>query len=142
MPRHIDDIRKALERYKQTPDSVGMELRLSFAEIVLRILRQKGWTQCQLAERARLKPPYISRVLHSNANCTFETAGKILFALGARGTLRETRQADQPAVSTANYSSGTRLRLCRAGCTSGQEGITQEDASEGEAIVRQACAIG
>ncbi len=84
MTTTIDQLQTLLAEYDATADAVGMELRLSFAQIILRRLWQKGWTQKQLAESTGLKESFLSRVLHSDQNCTFETAGKILHALGVR----------------------------------------------------------
>jgi hypothetical protein len=34
-----------------------------------------------------MKASFINRVVHSSSNCTFDVAGRILFALGIRGKL-------------------------------------------------------
>ena len=92
----------ALETFKQTPESVGLELRLSLSETILRHLKAKGWTQAALAKKTGMKEPFISRVLHSNANCTLDTAGKLLFALGIRA--RFSVAPNSTAPSTSNFS--------------------------------------
>lgn len=92
----------ALETFKQTPESVGLELRLSLSQTILRHLKEKGWTQAVLAKKAGMKEPFVSRVLHSNANCTLDTAGKLLFALGIRARFSVSPNSAVP--STANFS--------------------------------------
>ena len=84
------DFLNALEDYKQNdPESQGVHLRLNLAEIVIRQLNANGWTQAELAERIGKKEPFISRIIHSDTNCTFDTAGRILFALGVQAELVE-----------------------------------------------------
>jgi len=85
----IKSILHTLKKYKETPESRGLELRLNLADIILRHLRLKGWNQRDLAAETRMKEPFVSRVLHSSANCTFETAGRLLFALGVDVRLEE-----------------------------------------------------
>lgn len=75
------DILRILDEYERKPESYGMKLRLNLAELVIQQLNSNGWSQRDLAQEAGLKEAYISRILHSDANCTFESAGKILFAL-------------------------------------------------------------
>ncbi len=90
MKTNIRQILDALADYERNdPSSRGMELRLNLAEIILRGLNEKGWSQGDLALKANLKDSYVSRVIHSNANCTFETAGKLLFALGVNARIEE-----------------------------------------------------
>ena len=75
------DILRVLNEYKRKPESYGLKLRLNLAELVIQQLNSNGWSQRDLAQETGLKEAYISRILHSDANCTFESAGKILFAL-------------------------------------------------------------
>ncbi len=89
MSEAVRDILRTLEEYEDSAGSVGLDLRLSLTEIILRDLRRRNWSQRELASRTSLKESYISRVLHSNANCTFDTAGKFLHALGIRARLQE-----------------------------------------------------
>lgn len=81
------DILRVLDEYKRKPESYGMKLRLNLAELVIQQLNSSGWSQRDLAQETGLKEAYISRILHSDANCTFESAGKILFALGIKVAL-------------------------------------------------------
>jgi transcriptional regulator with XRE-family HTH domain len=90
------DILRALEDYEQNdPESRGVLLRLNLAEIVLRRLDALGWTQAKLAEETGKKESFISRIIHSDANCEFDTAGRILFALGVEAELTEKTPAGQ-----------------------------------------------
>jgi transcriptional regulator with XRE-family HTH domain len=89
LTRAIKNILAALADFEKTSDSVGVEFRVSLSEIVIRHLRIRKWNQRQLAEATGLKESYISRVLHSNANCTLDTIGTLFFALGIRGCFQE-----------------------------------------------------
>lgn len=121
MSKHIQALRRALAEYDRTnPESVGVELRLHLSEIVLRHLRRDDWSQCKLAEKTGLKESFISRVLHSNANCTFETAGRLLFALGIRARIEEVPSADLCFMAVHSTGEAISHSFIR-GHTNGQE---------------------
>ena len=104
------DILRALDEYKRKPESYGMKLRLNLAELVIQQLNSNNWSQRDLAKRTGLKEAYISRILHSDANCTFESAGKILFALGIKAALlpeSEWTSTDNPHGNEINQEGGT-----------------------------------
>lgn len=85
------DLLAILDASKRKPQSAGYRLRLQLADLLLRQLRAKGWTQKQLAKAARMKESFITRVIHAESNCTFDVAGRLLFAAGvsaARGSIR------------------------------------------------------
>lgn len=82
-----DEVESLLQEFKGSPESVGIDLRMDLASIILRKLREMKWTQKQLASESGLKASYISRLIHAEANCTFESAGRILHALGLRAQL-------------------------------------------------------
>ena len=115
---HVQDILKALDQYHQTPESRGMKLRLNLAEIILRHIKENNWTQKELARKTSFKDSFISRLLHSDANCTFETAGRILFALGVEAKLEEVRASHS---SMAMDSSGHTQTFSRQDHTNGKE---------------------
>jgi plasmid maintenance system antidote protein VapI len=85
----INDLLKDLEAFESTPESRGYDLRLDLAQIVLRHLKEKGWTQKALADAAGMKAPFLTRIIHAAQNCTFDVAGRLLFALGIRAKLLE-----------------------------------------------------
>ncbi len=115
---HVRDILKALDEYHQTPESRGIKLRLNLAQIILRHLRENNWTQKELARKTSFKDSFISRLLHSDANCTFETAGRILFALGIEAKLEEVRATHS---SIEMDSSGHTQTFSRQDQTNGKE---------------------
>jgi len=86
---NIHDLHKVLEHFELQPESAGYDLRLSFAELLLRRLDELGWSQKQLAEASGMKAPQLSRIIHSDQNCTFDVAGRLLFALGLRARISE-----------------------------------------------------
>ena len=85
----IQELLNDLEAFNNTPQGRGYDLRLDLSSIIVRQLDAKGWTQKELADRAGVKEPFITRLIHAGTNCTFETAGRILFALGVRAELKE-----------------------------------------------------
>ena len=89
MHKAFQEIFDSVADYDKTPQSVGMELRVSLSSIIHRHLFERKWTQKQLAKASGVAEQMLTRIMHSNTNCTFETAGKVLFALGLRGGLIE-----------------------------------------------------
>ena len=98
------DLLRILDDFRSKPESRGYDLRLSLAEIVLRQLRTKGWTQKQLADAAGMKPSFLTRIIHGSSNCTFDVAGRILFALGVHAELvDETPSTIQTLVNSNRF---------------------------------------
>lgn len=58
------------------------ELAASIAITVITLLKQRGMTKQQLADRMGVKAQYISRVVKGNANLTLDTIAKLGKALG------------------------------------------------------------
>lgn len=85
----IDSILQSLDDFEKTPESVGFDLRLSLSDLILKHLHLNGWTQKQLADESGMKEPSISRILNSDTNCTLDTAGRLLHALGVWAHLEE-----------------------------------------------------
>ena len=78
----------ALQQHLDTPESCGMSLRLYLAEAIIAKLNQCGWTTAELAARSGISESYITSILHSDVNCTLDTAGRLLWALGERDVSR------------------------------------------------------
>ena len=80
----VKDILSAIREVEQTPAGRGVELRMSFSQLVIERLRELGWTQKRLGDEARKKESYISRVVNGDQNCSFDRAAEILFALSMK----------------------------------------------------------
>ena len=87
-----DKIRKDVAEHWRTAEGHALRLRLNLAEIIMRGLRRKGWTQRELGVKFGCKQPFISRILHGDANCTLKTVGKILHALDVKVKLVEVKK--------------------------------------------------
>lgn len=100
-----------LDEAEASPSSVGLDLRLDLAAIVMSGINQRRWSQKDLAIACGMKPSFISRIVHSDANCEFETAGRILHALGIRATLVPVLQIDQTdsPIQTTNLVESNRV---------------------------------
>jgi len=103
------DILKAIEDFDSTPQGRGFDLRLDLADIILRRLKAKGWTQNQLAAKAKMKAPQITGLIHSATNWTTETAGRILHALDVKVKLVE----DVTSAVSPDASRGVAMTLSR-----------------------------
>lgn len=101
------DLLKTLRDFEETEEGTGYELRLDVADIVLRHLDEKQWTQTRLAEAAKMRPSYLTRVIHSSTNCTLDTAGRIFFALGVKVKLVEIESSPSARVKACQTSANT-----------------------------------
>jgi len=102
----IRDLLSDLKEYNKTPEAVGMDLRLSLSEIVVRRLAALNWSQAELAKAAGMKASFVSRVIHASSNCTFDVAGRLLHALGVRGDqagILVTTWADQAEIKSNGH---------------------------------------
>ena len=89
MSQAITNILQTIEDFKQTPESRGLDLRLDLAEILIRNLKEKNWSQRELSNAASMLEPQVSRILHGSANCTLDTIGRLMFALDIHSKLQE-----------------------------------------------------
>lgn len=79
-----DRVEAALSKFHDDPQSVGFQFRLDLSTLLCELLDENDWTQKQLAEAAGMKEAVVSRIVNADSNCKFETAGRLLFALGVR----------------------------------------------------------
>ncbi|MBY0261203.1 MAG: helix-turn-helix domain-containing protein [Phycisphaerales bacterium] len=121
------DLLGLLAEAEAKPESVGFDLRLDLASIVLRALRQRGWSQSDLARAAGMKASFISRVVHSDANCEFETAGRILHALGLVAKLHAATRGGE--AGGADSSSTAIQIIADTGGTDGQAIVETSETS-------------
>lgn len=89
MPRTNDDLLQLVDDLNARAEGSGLKLRLDLSGLILQRLRLLKWRQRDLARATGLKESFVSRVLHSNANCTLDTVARLLHALGVQGELRE-----------------------------------------------------
>ena len=103
----LQDILSSIHEFEASPDYVGLGLKVDLSRIVLRRLREKGWTQRRLATACGMKESFVSRVIHSDDNCTLDTVGRLMFALGVDIRLEEVRQSsivfDQGTTATLQF---------------------------------------
>ena len=85
----LNRIKKRLEEFKNSPVGYGARLRLDFAEIIWCGLERNNWSQRRLSREVGLADSVVSNLIHGNKNCTLDTVGKIIHALGTRATLQE-----------------------------------------------------
>ena len=83
----IERLHERLRRFNATPEGRSETLRQDLSAIMIRRLGELGWTQKQLAQRCGKTESFISRLIHTDTNCTFEVAAHVLHALGAQPRL-------------------------------------------------------
>lgn len=79
-----DRVERARESFNESPQSIGLRFRLDLSRLVCDALDAKSWTQRDLAREAGMKESFVSRIINADSNCTFDVAGRLLFALGIR----------------------------------------------------------
>lgn len=80
---------RKVEKKEAKQESRGFNLRLDLSELVLRILKRKGWSPQDLARAASMNESFIVDVLRGKANYTLDTIGKLFHALGVMPSLQE-----------------------------------------------------
>jgi ribosome-binding protein aMBF1 (putative translation factor) len=129
MSQDIQEILRALREYEDTPESRGLGLRLNLAKVVIRALKRKGWSQRDLASASSMKESFISRVLHSNANCTLDTAGRLFHALRVNAHITEVEAVGGSRrchATAGEVQMLNREESCYAPDISTSEGATEE----------------
>ncbi|MEM9751765.1 MAG: helix-turn-helix domain-containing protein [Planctomycetota bacterium] len=76
-----------LTEFDDSPAARGFDLRLSFADLVLKRLEELGWNQADLARASGMKSAFISRLVNADQNCTLDTVGRVLHALDMRADI-------------------------------------------------------
>ena len=78
----------------------GYQLALmDLAKAIGNELRRQGIPQAELARRAGLKAPYVSRVLNNPENITFRTAFRLCNALGLKLEMRARPAPQEPRIA-------------------------------------------
>jgi len=78
----IESILKGIEEVSDSPEGYALDLRMILADLIMAKLDERGMTQSQLAQLTGWKDSFVSRLIHADANCSTETAGRALHALG------------------------------------------------------------
>ncbi len=87
----IANIWENLRRYNATPEGMSQTLREDLAFLILKQLKERGWTQKQLAQECGKTESFISRLIHTDTNVTFEVAATVLHALDIQPRLVDAR---------------------------------------------------
>ncbi len=122
---------EGLEKFRKTPGSFALDLRMFTAEFVLHRLREYGWTQRRLADAMGKPESFVSRFLSGDLNWTTETAGAVFCAI-------DTRPSELFGTGKLRGSSETRVLVSTCEATYGQEISAREDSTAGANLVRTA----
>lgn len=107
MNPQIQDILKGLEDFNKSPEGHALDLRLNLADLIIAKLKEKGWTQSQLAQKTKWKDSFISRLVHADENFTTETEARVLHALGIEPALTEKTSTTAPIHRWLRWAHGT-----------------------------------
>lgn len=111
----IEKLGQSAADFSDDPRSAGYALRLDLAALVIRAMKRRGWSQQKLADEAGMKPAFVCRIVNAESNCTFETAGRLLFALG------ETARLVEPQTTASTDDDHVALTLTRSCDDHGEE---------------------
>ncbi len=84
----IERYREWAHKIENDPRFVAEELKLAFADDLVRLLEARGLKRTELAEKLGTNRGYVTRVLNTEYNLSVETMAKIALALDARISLR------------------------------------------------------
>jgi len=84
----IERYREWARKIENDPRFVAEELKLAFADDLVRLLEARGLKRTELAEKLGTNRGYVTRVLNTEYNLSVETMAKIALALDARISLR------------------------------------------------------
>ena len=82
-------LNKTVSWFYRTPEITAIELRLSFADVLIRAMAKRGWTARQLADKTNFNENTILDMIHADHDLSFTDAGRLLFVLGVRVELVE-----------------------------------------------------
>ena len=99
MSKHVDKILAGLAGFKNTSDGWAMRLKLNLAELVIKGMRDKGWSHADLAKRAGLPEEAIENIVLSDRNCSLERIAEIMWILELPVELRERKMGDATDAS-------------------------------------------
>lgn len=85
----LSQLQAISDSFDKSYKGLSLDLRTQLAALIALSLKQQGITQAQLAKRAEITEPMVSRLVHSEANFTVDTAAKVLHALGIAAFLQE-----------------------------------------------------
>ena len=80
------NLRDLLEKYRYDSDFIYEGLIIDIAVQLKQIMREKGMTKKELAEKMNVKPSYITKIF-SGQNISLRTLAKVLAALEVDATI-------------------------------------------------------
>ena len=85
--RSLESYRERVRRIEDDPRFVAEEVKLAFADDLVRLLEARGLKRTELAEKLKTNRGYVTRILDTEYNLTIETMARIAHALDARISL-------------------------------------------------------
>ena len=105
-----------LDAFNATVEGYAYDLRLDLSSQIAMHLTATGMSQRQLAEAAGLRSPQLTRILHDQQNCTFETVVLLYRAMGIRPHLCTHSNTDSRSREV-NVSTRTQVSYTQVGST-------------------------
>jgi hypothetical protein len=85
----VMNFKTAMDTYCRDPDSYGLNMRLDLAALIIRGMKNRSWTIKDLADASDINEDDILSLLHSDIDCSFDIAGRILFSLNILPTITD-----------------------------------------------------
>ena len=110
----LERYRERARRLEDDPRFIAEELKLAFADDLVRLLEARGLKRTELAEKLGTNRGYITRVLDTEYNLTIETMARIAHALGARISLHmHFKESDVRRTGIPSRAAADRVRHSR-----------------------------
>lgn len=75
-------LNKHLEKHANAETDIYVNLCYDFMDEIQNILKEKGWSQKDLADKMGKSPAEVSKIINGLHNVTFKTVAKLSHALG------------------------------------------------------------
>lgn len=89
MSKTTDKLLAALKEFDGTAEGLFEDLKLDLTELVIRGLKQKGWSHGELSSETGISESTIDGIVMSSRNTSLRKIADILRALGMRAKLVE-----------------------------------------------------
>jgi len=84
-----DKLIQELEKFEQTPEGWALDLRLSFADIIIKHMRRLGWDIHMVAHKVPMDKHAIEDMVHGDFNSKLSDIARVLHALGVKADIVE-----------------------------------------------------
>jgi len=123
----LELLNRELETFEDTGEGWGFDLRLDLAELIVEAIRS-GISQREIARRAGMHPAVVNRIIHGESNVQFDSAGRILHAIGVRAAIIKVEPS--PVARIYSIRDTTIAEATQHGQNTKEENLSDEESIE------------